>query len=133
MTKSPAEKLARQERLVAQAKARMDAANARQLNAERKIATRRKIIIGSLLIDAAEKDPTWRGLFETLMRRVDREQDRKVFEGWTLTVDDERMTVPKPDRAPEPGLAVVASDRQLRAPQPAPLHAPFRWDSDTPA
>lgn len=80
------ERLERLERLAKQASARLDNAKARLKSEERKQDTRRKIIMGSLLIDAAQKDPHWRNLFDQLMRRVDREHDRKAFEGWELQV-----------------------------------------------
>lgn len=82
------ERLERLERLAKQASARLDNAKARLKSEERKQDTRRKIIMGSLLIDAAQKDPQWRNLFDQLMRRVDREHDRKAFEGWTLETQD---------------------------------------------
>lgn len=84
MAKMTSERLQRLERLSQQANARLDNAKARLKTEERKMDTRRKIIIGSLLIDAAQKDPKWLSLFDQLMRRVDRDQDQKAFVGWTL-------------------------------------------------
>lgn len=82
------ERLKRLERLSQQANARLDNARARLKTEERKKDTRRKIIMGSLLIDAAQKEPRWRHLFNELMRRVDREHDHKAFEGWELETRD---------------------------------------------
>ncbi|PHY22887.1 mobilization protein [Caulobacter sp. BP25] len=127
MARTEAERLERRERLAAQAKARSDNAAARETTAERKRDTRRKVIIGSLLVDAAEKDPAWRGLFETLMRRVNREQDLKAFEGWSLSADDGRGAAPAGASAPSAAAASGARMAQLEA---GPFHAPFRWDED---
>ncbi|OYX67576.1 MAG: hypothetical protein B7Y81_18985 [Caulobacter sp. 32-67-35] len=96
------ERLERLERLAKQASARLDNAKARLKSEERKQDTRRKIIMGSLLIDAAQKDPRWRNLFDQLMRRVDREHDRKAFEGWKLETQD----------ADAPGFAQIPSANQ---------------------
>jgi hypothetical protein len=84
MAQMTPERLERLERLAKQASARLDNAKARLKSEERKKDTRRKIIMGSLLIDAAQKDPKWRHMFDELMRRVDREHDLKAFEGWAL-------------------------------------------------
>ncbi len=57
----------------------------------RKADTRRKIILGGLLLDAAMKDTAWEAHLNELMGRISRDQDRKAFEGWTFKggpVDD---------------------------------------------
>ena len=68
---------------VQQAKARLQAIENRQSEAERKLDTRRKIIMGGLLIDAAAKDERYAKVVAALMARIDRDNDRKAFEGWT--------------------------------------------------
>jgi hypothetical protein len=54
----------------------------RQSQAERKLDTRRKIIMGGLLLDAATKDERYAKVVSTLLARVERDNDRKAFEGW---------------------------------------------------
>jgi len=67
---------------VKQAKARLQAIENRQSTAERKLETRRKIILGGLLLDAAEKDEKFARALQVLVGRVSRDQDTKAFEGW---------------------------------------------------
>lgn len=66
-----------------QAKARLHALEARLSDAARKLDTRRKIIMGGLLLDAAEKDERYAKVVTALMQRIERDHDRKAFEGWT--------------------------------------------------
>ena len=66
-----------------QAKARLQALEARLGEAARKLDTRRKIIMGGLLLDAAEKDDRYAKVVAALMQRIERDHDRKAFEGWT--------------------------------------------------
>ena len=73
---------------VAQAKARLDALNARVATEGRRLDTRRKIILGGLLLDAATKDKRFAGIVSELTHRISRDQDRKPFEGWTLPGED---------------------------------------------
>ena len=39
--------------------------------------------MGGLLLDAAEKDERYAKVVATLMQRIERDHDRKAFEGWT--------------------------------------------------
>jgi hypothetical protein len=71
-------------RKVQQAKARLQALEARAATLNRKADARRKIILGGLLLDAAMKDPAWESRLNDLMNRISRDQDRKAFEGWTF-------------------------------------------------
>lgn len=73
---------------VAQAKARLDALNARVATEGRRLDTRRKIILGGLLLDAATKDKRFAGIVSELTHRISRDQDKKPFEGWTLPGED---------------------------------------------
>lgn len=66
-----------------QAKASLQALEARLSEASRKLDTRRKIILGGLLIDAAGKDERYAKVVASLMGRIDRDHDRQAFEGWT--------------------------------------------------
>jgi hypothetical protein len=69
---------------VEQAKARLRLLEARAATLNRKQDARRKIILGSLLLDAAMKDPVWRTHLNELMSRITRDQDHKAFDGWSL-------------------------------------------------
>lgn len=69
---------------LAQAQARLDAVAARAKANERKADTRRKIILGGLLIEAASKDSRYAATLTTLMRRISREMDRRPFDGWPV-------------------------------------------------
>ena len=71
-------------RKVQQAKARLQALEARAATLNRKADARRKIILGGLLLDAAMKDPAWESRLTDLMNRISRDQDRKAFEDWTF-------------------------------------------------
>ena len=74
--------LARAERQYAQAKARLQALRARQATQERKLDTRRKILLGGALLDLAARDEGASAMLGRLVDGLDREQDRKAFEGW---------------------------------------------------
>ena len=78
---------------VQQAKARLQAIENRQSEAERKLDTRRKIIIGGLLLDAAAKDDRYAKVVNALLARLERDNDRKAFDGWEP---------PKPGNGAEP-------------------------------
>jgi hypothetical protein len=69
---------------VAQAKARLQDLEARANTAKRKLDTRRKIILGGLLIDAAIKDERYAETLTELMRRISRDNDKRAFTGWSL-------------------------------------------------
>ena len=71
-------------RKVEQAKAQLQALEARASALNRKADARRKIILGSLLLDAAMKDAEWEDRLNVLMERISREQDHKAFAGWTF-------------------------------------------------
>lgn len=71
-------------RKVGQAKARLQALEARAATLNRKADARRKIILGGLLLDAAMKDAGWENHLNELIARISRDQDRKAFEGWTF-------------------------------------------------
>lgn len=71
-------------RKVDQAKAQLQALEARAATLNRKADARRKIILGGLFLDAAMKDPEWENRLNVLMDRISRDQDRKAFAGWTF-------------------------------------------------
>lgn len=66
-----------------QAKARLQALEAQASQAARKAETRRKVILGALLIEAAASDPRFSAIVSELMQRIGRDQDRRVFAGWS--------------------------------------------------
>lgn len=86
---------------VKQAKVRLQAIENRQSEAERKLETRRKIILGGLLLDAAEKDEKFAQTLQVLVGRVSRDQDAKAFEGW----QQPRPATPFADATPTPAPA----------------------------
>ena len=76
------ERIAKARQQADQAKARLQALEARASDAERKKDTRRKIILGGLLIDAASKDERYAKVVNALLARVERGNDRKAFDEW---------------------------------------------------
>src|SRR3546814_18031650 len=77
---------------LAQAKARLDALNARIATEGRRLDTRRQIILAGLLLHAATKDPRFAGILPELTHRISRHQARHPFEGWTLPGADRVWT-----------------------------------------
>lgn len=69
---------------IEQTRARLQALEARYAQAARKNDTRRKIIAGGLLFDAAEKDPRFAAVLGELLTRIERPNDKKPFAGWTV-------------------------------------------------
>lgn len=65
-----------------QARAKLQALEARASQQVRKQDTRRKVILGGLLLDAAGKDERFSRTLSTLLERLTRDQDKKAFEGW---------------------------------------------------
>jgi len=84
---TPIEKAKQQ---VEQAKARYQALLARESAEARKLDTRRKVILGGLLIDAARKDERFGQVIDELVKRISRDHDLKAFESWQK---------PEPDRS----------------------------------
>jgi hypothetical protein len=92
-----------------QARARLQALEARLNEASRKLDTRRKIILGGLLIDAASKDERYAKVVTALMGRIDRDQDRIAFEGWTPPAPAASPAPsPVPADAPSPAASTAA-------------------------
>lgn len=71
---------------VEQAKARLQALEARASTERRKLEARRKIILGALVLDAA-RSGNWPSSFDDLFARISRDVDRKAFDGWSVTDD----------------------------------------------
>lgn len=74
--------LERAEKRFAQAKARLQALKNREAVKERKLDTRRKIILGGALVDLAERDSSAAAMLDRLVRNLSREQDQSAFSGW---------------------------------------------------
>ena len=74
--------LERAEKRYAQAKARLQALKNRESTRQRKLDTRRKVILGGALMDLAERDSGAAMMLDRLIRNLPREQDRKAFADW---------------------------------------------------
>lgn len=74
--------LERAEKRYAQAKARLQALRNREATKQRKLDTRRKVILGGALLDLAERDSGAAAMVERLIRNLSRDQDRKAFADW---------------------------------------------------
>ncbi len=74
--------LERAEKRYAQAKARLQALKNRAATQDRKLDTRRKVILGGALVDLASRDDGAAAMLDRLVRNLPREQDRKAFVGW---------------------------------------------------
>lgn len=79
--------LERAEKRYAQAKARLQALKNREAAKQRKLETRRKVILGGALIDLAGRDDAAALMLDRLIRNLPRDQDRKAFEGWSAERD----------------------------------------------
>ena len=77
--------LERAEKRYAQAKARLQALKNREATRQRKLDTRRKVILGGALLDLAERDSGAAAMLDRLIRNLPREQDRKAFAGWEVS------------------------------------------------
>ena len=76
--------LERAEKRYAQAKARLQALKNREATRQRKMDTRRKVILGGALMDLAARDSGAAAMVERLVRNLPRDQDRKAFDGWSI-------------------------------------------------
>ena len=80
--------LEKAEKRYAQAKARLQAIRNRETTRQRKMDTRRKVILGGALLDLAERDTGAAAMLDRLIRNLAREQDRKAFAEWSLPSAD---------------------------------------------
>lgn len=74
--------LEKAEKRYAQAKARLQGIRNREATKQRKMDTRRKVILGGALLDLAERDSGAAAMLDRLIRNLAREQDRKAFANW---------------------------------------------------
>jgi len=79
--------LERAEKRYAQAKARLQALKNRETTRQRKLDTRRKVILGGALMDLAERDSNAAAMLDRLIRNLPREQDRKAFADWAAPTE----------------------------------------------
>ena len=68
---------------LAQAQNRLQQLDARAAQEERKRDTRRKIILGGLLLEAAGKERRFAEALDELMTRIQRAQDKTAFAEWS--------------------------------------------------
>lgn len=88
--------LERAEKRYAQAKARLQALKNRETTRQRKMDTRRKVILGGALLDLAERDSNAAAMLDRLIRNLAREQDRKAFVEWGGTSPSDDASLPAP-------------------------------------
>lgn len=74
--------LEKAEKRYAQAKARLQALKNRETTRQRKMDTRRKVILGGALLDLAERDSNAAAMLDRLVRNFPRAQDQKAFVDW---------------------------------------------------
>ena len=74
--------LERAEKRYEQAKARLQALRNRETTRQRKMDTRRKVILGGALMDLAERDTNAASMMDRLVRNLPRDQDRRAFADW---------------------------------------------------
>ena len=77
--------LEKAEKRYAQAKARLQALKNRETTRQRKMDTRRKVILGGALLDLAERDSNAAAMLDRLVRNLPRAQDQKAFVDWDTT------------------------------------------------
>lgn len=75
------QRLERAKQIKARAEAEIRSASAKLRENDRRADTRRKILLGAILIDQAKKDPKF---FDWIRKRIKTlpEKDRKAFDGW---------------------------------------------------
>ncbi len=91
--------LERAEKRFAQAKARLQGIRNREATKQRKMDTRRKVILGGALLDLAERDSGAATMLDRLVRNLPRAQDQKAFAGWE-----------RPGSSPSPAPPSAPSD-----------------------
>lgn len=81
--KTEAERLADLEARKSALEAQMQEIQARQKERLRKADTRRKVILGGMLLAKAEQDERIARMVADMVKAVDRPADRSAFDGWT--------------------------------------------------
>jgi hypothetical protein len=90
--------LEKAEKRYAQAKARLQALKNRETTRQRKMDTRREVILGGALLDLAERGSNAAAMLDRLVRNLPRAQDQKAFVDWggTSSSDDISSASPSP-------------------------------------
>lgn len=83
-------------RKLEQARADLQLLEAREAQEARKRDTRRKIILGGLLLDAAAKESRFAGVLAELVERIARPQDKTAFADWAPTPNATPVPAPAP-------------------------------------
>lgn len=81
---TPEEKIVKAEQARAKAEEQIRRAKSTLRQADRKADTRRKIILGAALLDAAEKQPGVAKFLAGVVSGLDRPNDRAAFDGFDL-------------------------------------------------
>lgn len=87
---TPEERLEKARQAEAKAKERARQAAADIKKKERSLDTRRKIVLGAALLEAAERNPTTARFIENIVARLDRPHDRAAFENFELPKPPEK-------------------------------------------
>tara|TARA_R100000935_G_scaffold37749_2_gene58883 strand:- start:4773 stop:5201 length:429 start_codon:yes stop_codon:yes gene_type:complete len=99
--------LQRAEQRYAQAKARLQALKNREATRERKMDTRRKVILGGALLDLATRDSRAAAMIDRLIHHLPRANDRAAFDGW---VTPAAALIPPTDTDAQSGSGTAAGD-----------------------
>ena len=99
--------LQRAEQRYAQAKARLQALKNREATRERKMDTRRKVILGGALLDLATRDSRAAAMIDRLIHHLPRANDRAAFDGW---VNPAAALIPSTDTDAQSGSGTAAGD-----------------------
>lgn len=91
--------LDRAEKRYAQAKARLQGLRNREATRQRKLETRRKVILGGALLDLADRDSGAASMVDRLVRNLSRAQDHAAFDGWSGPAQN--SAVPGPALSPQ--------------------------------
>jgi hypothetical protein len=97
--KTDAERLADLEVRMAALKARADGIKARQQAEARKLDTRRKVLLGGMLLERAKADPRAAEQVRRMIAAFEREADRKAFDGFEVPTPP---SDPRPQRVAAP-------------------------------
>lgn len=103
--------LERAEKRYAQARARLQALKNREATKQRKLDTRRKVILGGALFDLAGRDDNAALMLDRLIRNLPRDQDRKAFEGWSAERNADGTGEENAEGSVSPAPAVGDADR----------------------
>lgn len=108
MPPTTSEKLEALRQKRAQLDAKIQAIAARDAQAARAMDTRRKVILGGLLLEAASKNQ-WPRDLKQMLSWLTRENDKKAFEGWSLTSEPAAKIATAAKEAPAPEAAQRAT------------------------